>query len=211
MAGNITQTSIANRALQLLGYEPISSIHDNNRGARAINRAYIPVLYSELRSNFWNFAIMRATLTASTTQPSFGKANYFPLPPDFLDLCMPDQITTYNFGAVPNVPNNSPAYQDYQIENMGNNTLAIASNMPGPLYIRYISSSVTENVFDVCFAEAFAASLAMEICEELTQSNSKIATASKMYDDAIEKAKQRNAFEMKAVVPPVDRYITVRM
>ena len=210
MPVNITQTTIANRALQLLGYKPIASLNDNDRGARAINRAYTSVLYAELRNNFWNFSIQRAVLTASATQPLFGKANYFPLPPDFLDLCMPDQITTYNFGAIPNIPNNSPAYQDYQIEN-ANGTLAIASNMPGPLYIRYISSNVTENLFDTCFAEAFAASLAMEVCEELTQSNTKMQTAEKMYDDALERAKKRNAFEMKPVESPVDRYITVRM
>ncbi len=211
MAVNITQTSIANRALQILGYEPISSIQENSRGARAINRAYYPVLYAELRQNFWNFSIKRAILAASSTQPLFGKANYYPLPADFLDLAMPDQITTYNYGAIPNVPNSSPAYEDYQIENMGNNTLAIASNMSGPLYIRYVSSNVSEGNFDHLFSESFAASLAMEVCEELTQSNSKMAMAQQMYTEAIEMAKKRNSFEMKPVEAPVDRYITVRM
>lgn len=213
MASTTTQTTIANRALQLLGYQSISSISDNDRGAKALNRAYYSVLYAELRQNFWNFAIKRAILAASATTPLFGKANYFPLPPDFLDLCAPDQINSWNWGVAPTIPPNPPAYNDYQIENMttAGDTLAIASNEAGPIYIRYISSAVQENIFDASFAEAFAASLAMEVCEELTQSNSKIATAEKMYDDAIQKAKQRNAFEMKPVASPVDRYITVRM
>lgn len=211
MASTTTQTSIANRALQLLGYESISSIQDNNRGARAVNRAYYTVLYSELRSNFWGFSIKRAIIAASATQPLFGKANYFPLPPDFLDLCAPDQINTVNYGPMSTSPNGTLVPNDYQIEAMDDGTVAIASNMASPLYIRYISSSVKEAAFDPCFAEALAASLAMEICEELTQSNTKMATAEKMYEDAIEKAKKRNAFEMKPVESPPDRYLTVRM
>ncbi|MEO8837539.1 MAG: hypothetical protein ABI351_02375 [Herbaspirillum sp.] len=211
MASTTTQTSIANRALQLLGYQSIGSINDNDRGARAVNRAYYSVLYSELRANFWNFSIKRAILSAAATQPLFGKNNYFILPPDFLDLAMPDQITTYNYGAVPNVPNLPAVSQDFTIEAYDDSTVAIASNMDSPLYIRYVSSSIKEAIFDVCFAEALSASLAIEICEELTQNSTKIQTAAKMYDDAIEKAKKRNAFEMRPVESPVDRYITVRL
>lgn len=211
MASNITQTSIANRALQLLGYKPIGSLNDNDRGARAVNRAYYPILYSELRSNFWNFSIKRAILSAAETQPLFGKNNYYILPPDFVDLAMPDQIATYNYGRVPNVPGIPADQTDYQIEAFDNSTLAITSNIGSPIYIRYVSSAINECIFDVCFAEALSVSIAMEICEELTQSNSKIATASKMYDDAIEKAKKRNAFEMKPIESPIDRYLTVRL
>ncbi len=133
------------------------------------------------------------------------------MPADFLDLASPDQTTTYGYGSVPNVPNIPADQTDYQIEAYDNSTVAIASNISSPLYIRYVSSAINEAIFDVCFAEAFAASLAMEVCEELTQSNSKAATASKMYDDAIEKAKKRNAFEMKPIEAPIDRYITVRL
>lgn len=210
MPSNVTQTTIANRALQLLGYEPIASINDNNRGARAVNRAYYSVLYSELRQNFWNFSIQRATLVAAAVPPSFGKDNYFPLPPDFLDLAMPDQVTTFNYANFPVNQNGSLLPNDFQIEN-GNGTLCIASNEVSPLYIRYVSSNTPEAMFDATFAEAFAASLAMEICEELTQSNTKIATSQKMYDDAMEMAKKRNAFEMKPVSAPIDRYLTVRL
>lgn len=209
MASTTTSTSIANRALQLVGYQPIGSLNDNDRGARAINRAYNSVLLEELRSNFWNFAIKRATLSASATAPIFGKTNYFNLPPDFLDLCGPDQKNTSNYGMIPNMPGSYPTYDDFQIEN-NNGTLAIVTDMAAPIYIRYISSQVTENLFDPCFAEAFSAALATDVCEELTQSNSKLANISQMYSDAIEKAKKRNSFESKPIAPPVERWITVR-
>lgn len=211
MASTTTQTTIANRALQLLGYQPINSINDNDRGARAIKRAYYSVLYSELRANFWNFSIKRAILTAAANAPLFGKNNYYILPSDFLDLAMPDQITTYNYGRVPNVPNIPADQTDWQIESYDNSTIAITSNIESPIYIRYVSSDILESIFDVCFAEAFSAALAMEICEELTQSNSKLGNVSKMYDDSIERAKKRNAFEMKPIEAPVDRYLTVRL
>jgi hypothetical protein len=69
---------------------------------------------------------------------------------------------------------------------------------------------VVEGEFDTCFAEAFSALLAAETCEELTQSNTKIQTAAKFYDDAINDAKQRNAFEQRPMNPPIDSWITQR-
>lgn len=210
MPSTVTKTTIANRALQILGYQPIGSLNDNDRGARAVNRAYYPVLYSELRKNFWGFAIKRAQISASATTPLFGKAYYYPLPVDYLDLCEDDQQNVYNFGSI---SDGSAMPTDYQIENFGENgdTLAIASNIAGPIQIRYISSAVTEAIFDSIFAEAFAAAIAENICEELTNSNAKIQTAAKFYDDAIEIAKKRNAFERKPVQPPTDTYILSRM
>ena len=195
----------------MLGYEPVGSINDNSRGARAMNRAYPSVLESELRANFWNFSIQRATLQPSATVPAFGKAFYYPLPPDFLDLAMPDQITTYNFGQIPGVPNIPASDNDYSIENMGNGTLAIASNIAGPQYIRYVSANTPESIFDPCFSECLSASLAVQTSEELTQSNSKKADAEAAYDNSLRRAKQRNAYEMKPTFAPVDRYLTVRL
>ena len=211
MASTTTQTSIANMALQMAGYEPIASLNENSRGARAINRTYQQVLWHELRSNFWNFSIKRATLAAAAITPSFGKNNYYILPPDFLDLAMPDQITTYNYGQIPSVPNVPASQQDYQIEAYDNNTLAIASNLASPIYIRYVSNAINEALFDACFVTAFAAALALEVCEELTQSNSKLANIEKIYDDAIAMAKQRGSFESQPIVAPTDRYLTVRL
>lgn len=212
MPSQITQTSIINRALQIIGYKPVGSIQDNDRGARAMNRAYTPVLLNTLRSNFWNFAIARAVLAASTTQPAFGPANYFNLPGDFLMLAAPDQVSGFAFGAQPAVPNTqtNTTYNDWQIEN-NHGIPAIASSQPAPLYIRYVSSNVTEANFDVSFAEAFSALLAAETCEELTQSNTKLAAIATMYDKAIDNAKKRNAFENIPVRPPIDPYIMCRM
>lgn len=213
MGSTTTQTSIANRALQILGYQTISSIQENSRGAKAMLRAYQPVLLSELRKNYWNFATTRASLNAAAVGPAFGKSNYFPLPGDFLCLAPPDQLYGVSGGGtlagdqilagtpiIAGAPN-----VDWQIE--GNQ---IATNQIGPLNIRYITSSVTESMFDPCFDEAFAAALALMTCEELTQSNTKLASVGQIYDGAIEIAKKRNAFDGRPIQPPTDNFIIAR-
>jgi len=178
-----------------------------------MNRAYTPVLLSELRKNYWNFAIKRISLAADAQGPAFGKSNYFTLPGDFLDLAPPDMVFGVAGGgtlagnqilAGTPIITGSPIL-DWQIE--GNK---IATNQVAPLNVRYISSAVTESMFDACFDEAFSAALAMNTCEELTQSNSKLVAAKAAYDEAIEIAKKRNAFEGRPVQPPTDTFIISR-
>lgn len=203
MAATTTQIQIANRGLQILGYQPISSIQENSRGARAMNRAYQPVLLSELRQNIWRFAIKRIQLAAAATQPVFGPANYYPLPGDFIMLA-PADTNVDDLGSI-----GSGMPRDWQIENSGNG-IAIITNDAAPIDVRYISSNITESMFDVSFAEAFSASLAMETCEELTQSNTKIVTCERFYEKAIQQARKRNAFEVHPAKAPVDSYIRAR-
>ncbi len=202
MASTTTQTTIINRALQILGYKAVGSINDNDRGARAMLRAYYPVLYDELRAHHWNFALRRASLAASATPPLFGKANYFPLPPNFLDLAPLDPTFGANGGGPISGP---PAITDWQIEGD-----QIASDDQAPLQIRFITSDVSESMFDTNFCEAFSAKLAAMTCEELTQSNTKLASAGTIYDRAIERATNRNAFENRPVQPQLDSWISAR-
>ncbi len=203
MGSTTTQTTIANRALQLMGYQSISSLQENSRGAKAMFRAYQPVLQSELRKNYWGFAIRRAVLPADAAPPAFGKANYFTLPPDFLCIGPPDQSYGVNGGGTRTLK--GPPINDWQIEG-----LKIATDQPAPLELRYVSSAVTESMFDPCFDEAFSAALAAMTCEELTQSNSKLQSIEQIYEAAIEIAKKRNAFEGRPVQPPTDSFILAR-
>ena len=208
MANTTSQISICNRALQINGYQPITSITDGSRGARAMLRAYQPVLLRMLRSKFWNFSILRASLTASATTPAFGPAFYYPLPPDYLMMAPPDQKYGVAFGGFISGP---PNVNDYQIEQMpGEGGSAIVSDQASPINIRYVSQNITEGLFDASFAEAFACRLAIETCEELTQSASKKQDAGKLFQDAMDEAKQRNAFEQRPMNPPIDSWITQR-
>jgi hypothetical protein len=210
LGSTTTQTTIVNRALQLLGYKAIGSITDNDRGAKAMNRAYYPTLESTLRSNYWSFAVTRAVLPALATAPAFGKANYFATPADYIMIAPADANQNYQFNAIPMVPVKLNAYNDWQIE-MFNGQIVIASDQPAPLQLRYISSNVTESMFDPMFSEGLSACLAMATCEELTQSNTKLADAKAAYAAAMDTAKKRNAFEGQPEQPPVDPWILARM
>lgn len=178
-----------------------------------MNRAYQPVLLSELRKNYWNFSIKRASLPQDAVGPIFGKSNYYTLPPDFLDLAPPDMVFGVSGGgtlAGNQILSGTPIITgspivDWLIE--GNK---IASNQVAPLNIRYVSSAVTESMFDPCFDEAFAAALAVMCCEELTQSNTKFSNLAQVYEAAIEMAKKRNAFEGRPTQPPTDSYVLAR-
>lgn len=194
MAATTTKIGIINRGLQLLGISQINSLDSNDRGAKAMRAAYDSIFLAELRANLWNFSIRRANLTASPTPPLFGKYFSYPLPGDFLFLA-PEETT---FGL--------PMPRDYNIE--GQNVI---SSLSSPLSVRYVSSNITENMFDVLFAEAFSTSLAEATCEELTNSNTKVQAIQARYLKLIGDAKKRNAIENAPVKSPLASTIAVRI
>lgn len=199
-----TQTSICNRAIQLVGGDSITSITENSRSARALNTAYHPVKERLLAAYPWSFAIRRASLAASATPPSFGFANAFPLPVDYLTLLPPDPFNVLSGNLSP-IFASAGDQIDWTIESG-----LILTNDGSPLDIRYVSKDVNESQFHPLFAEAFSADLAFEVCEQLTQSNTKKADCAKAYDDTIELAKNRNAFEKQPARPPLDSWISLR-
>ena len=64
-----TFVSISNRALTFLGAQPITSLEDDTKEARACNRMFEQSRNQVLRGHAWNFAIKRASLAANTTAP----------------------------------------------------------------------------------------------------------------------------------------------
>lgn len=187
-----SKVEIANRALQQLGAKRIVSLTDDSTNARAVNAAYEPVKLAELRKHPWNFAIKRAQLAASSTDPLFTKSTSFPLPSDFIRLLSPDPEVNYND-------------IDWQVEGQ-----YIVTNDDAPLNIRYIYDVTDPNQMDATFREAFAMKLAEALAEELTQSNAKKADAREAYKEAIADAKRMNAMESVAQDPPEDSWITSR-
>lgn len=183
---------ICNSALQKLGAKAIASLSENSVNARACVTAYDSSRLSELRNHYWNFARKRAVLAASATAPLFDRTNAFPLPADFLTLVPPDFDRNFND-------------RQWQIE--GNQILC--DDVP-PLRIIYIADITDPNLMDANFRDALSARLAIEMCEQLTQSNSKIQTCAAAYKEAINKAKRANAFQNVPADAPEDTYITAR-
>ena len=105
---------------------------------------------SLLQSYPWNFAIKLASIAVDGTAPAWGYDRRYLLPTDFLNLL-----------SIKEDP-------DYRIIGKYIHTDASA-----PLKIKYTARIESAGQFDPLFAEALAATIAVEICEVLTQSNTK--------------------------------------
>jgi hypothetical protein len=194
-----SSTSIANRALQMVGASTIMTLADNSPEARAANNCYDACRRAELRAHRWNFARQRALLAASATPPAFGYSYAFPLPVDCLY-----------------VPLTRDWASDWDLE--GRTILTNAGNSPGSanppagtvLALAYIADVEDTTLFDPLFCEALAARMAVEMVERLTQSNQKAADMQNKYKFAIAQAASANAFEQLAQDPPEDDWIAAR-
>lgn len=187
-----SKVEICNLALQKLGARAIVSLSEDSRNARACNLAYESCKKAELRDHTWNFAIERATLAADATAPEWGRDNAFELPSDFIRLLAP-------------YPEDKVEDLDYQIEGT-----KIYTDESAPLYIRYVKNVTDTATFDDLFVQVLACRLAMEICEEITQSTQKLQNIMSMYESSISKAKKTNALEKPKQSWPDNSWITCR-
>lgn len=189
MASNV---QIANRCLQHLGATRISDLEEDSVNARAVNAAFESVKLKILRKHTWSCATKRTTLAALAAAPSFGKTTQYQLPSDFVRLLPPDPKFVYND-------------HDWQIEGR-----KLLTNDTGVLNLRYVYNVTDPNEMDPLFREAFSLELALDLCEELTQSNTKKKQLKEDRNDTIADAKRVNAIERPALEPPEDTWVTVR-
>ena len=188
---------ICNRALQLLGASRIVSLSDASVNARACNNAYDPVRRAELRANNWNFSIKRARLPVSGVAPAFGRTNAFPLPTDYLRL-------------LPPYPEDNLNSRDWLIEQHESQRCVLTDDS-APLDVRYVADVTDPNLMDALFQESLAYAMAAAMCEELTQSNSKLEAVTGGYQFKVAEAKRVNAIENVPTVPVEDTWVTVRV
>lgn len=184
----VSKTEVANRALSKLGEERVSNIETTNtKAARTINTMYDIVRDAVMQSAPWNFAIKRASLAEDATAPAWGYDNRFSVPSDMLSL-----LSIYN----------DP---DYQIE-----AGYILTDEGAPLKIRYIYRAESEGTWSPMFIEAFAARLAYESCEAITESNTKKDGLLRDYNLALQAAYAADAIENPADSLPEDEWLEAR-
>lgn len=182
-----SKTEIANRALQLLGDQPVLDITDNNKRAKACDRAYDPVRRAELRKNAWNFAKRRVVLAPDTAAPAFGATYQYTAPADLLRILRDIDRRDWE-------PEGGKILTD-----------------DGPsINLRYIADATDAAAFDALFAEMLSASIAMSICETITGSSTKLQDAQRAYGEALAEAKKLNAFEQPAQGFPADDWLLAR-
>ena len=188
-----SQTDICNQALVKVGASRITSLSDDTRQARTLNAIYAVKRDAELAANPWTFAIKRASIPASSIAPTFGWARAFPLPSDYLAMVeVGEDYTFYN--------SNTGAL--FAIETDANGGVAILTDQTSPLNIRYIYRVATAGLFSPLFVESLACRLAAEICEELTQSQSKKEALWKERTQAVREARRINAIEQPPRINP---------
>ncbi|MBA1364044.1 hypothetical protein [Burkholderia gladioli] len=181
--------SICNRALTKLGANRITSLDDNVKGARVMSSMYDSVRRAEIRSHRWSFALARTSLPALSAAPAWGFKLQYQLPADFLRLDQLEMIFAW-FGDLYRWSSANFDTALYAVEGG-----KILTNLPAPLNVRYARDINDPNLFDATFEESLACKLAIEACEDLTQSSTKKGDVKAEYDDAIKSAIRVNAIE----------------
>lgn len=184
-----SETGIANRALQRLGAARITALDDTSTtNSRACNVAYEPLRDALLRAHPWSFAIARASLAADSTAPAFGPAYQYAWPTTAMRILLPKDHTL-----------------DWIVEGR-----FILSDWTAPLEVRYISKVEDPNTMDPLFREALSCWMAFEMCEELTQSNTKKAALREDLNTILAEARRTNAIEKIATDSPDGSWDTGR-
>jgi|AP82_1055514.scaffolds.fasta_scaffold20863_2 hypothetical protein len=179
---------ICNRALQKLGASPITALTEDSRNARACNASYEIIRDAELRKHPWSCATSRVQLAPDTATPAFGVDYQYSLPSDFLRILPGNKIT------------------DWQIEGR-----KLLTDDGITLDLRYVKRVTDPNEFDALFINLLATRLAFELCEIITQSNTKKDFLMKDYEFSILEAKRSNAIERVSAESPEDSWITARL
>lgn len=192
-----SNVAIANLALQKLGASRIESLTEDHPNARSMNAVFELVRDAELRRYTWNFAKRRASLAADASDTAWGNWNRYSLPNDFLCLIRDDES-----GYAP----------DWRIESGAEGEGAfIVTADAAPLDFPYIARITDPNQLDPLFIDAFACKLALQTCQEITQSVTKKADVKDEYDTAIAEARRVNAIEKPAQEFPEDEWLTARL
>lgn len=164
---------ICNLGLAKLGDEQITSLTEDKKSARLCNLVYEPLRDSVLRDHFWNFAVDRVALAASTDTPAYDFTTKFALPDDFLRLIDTNLVDDAVF----------------KVE--GKFLLTNSDSVS----IRYVKRVTDPNQFDWMFIEALAARIAAELAIAITDSRVLSLDLFNLYATKIMEAKTADAQE----------------
>ena len=200
MASNV---EIANSALTKLGASRITALTDNVKAAREINAIFELRRDYLLRTHNWSFAMTRASLPALDETPSWGYTTLYQLPTDCLRV-----VQVNDTWVVPGLADytSGPDSEPYKITGR-----RIETDIGAPLKLRYIKRVTDPAQFDAAFVEVFASDLADQVCEALTQSNTKREATRAVLRQSLLEAVRSNAIELPPEAIPDDSWILSRL
>lgn len=176
-----TSISICNEALSMIGAKTIQSFDENSENARRCASIYGSTRKALLRLHPWSFAKKRVQLSPVTTHQSFGYANAFPLPADFVRI-----IDT--------------GVQEYEVE--GRYILCNANLVN----LVYVSDNDNEDTWDSLFVECMALYLVNKIAKAITGSQAESDSAWQKLQNTLKQARAINGQERPAQDFAADYY-----
>ena len=179
---------IVNRALTLLGVDPINSLSDTSKAASTANRIYNDTRSAVFRAHPWNCLVKRAALPLDAATPLYGFNYQFVLPADYLRL-LGIQDTTGR----------------YSIENR---KILYDSNT---LNISYIALVTDVPSYDTLLVDTLAARLAADLAHPLLQTQQSMESMWQLYELKLREAKLINAQENQQDVLDTDYWLNSRL
>jgi hypothetical protein len=169
-----SQIEIINRAIILLGAEPITSLSEGTVQQVAATSQWDTTRKSLLRDHPWNFAIKQSTLSPVAGVSHVGYIHAFKIPSDSLRI-----LTVAQNGTNVDFRNRS-------------NYLFTNSN---PVTVDYIYDEADPIYWDALFVNVFAYKLASDIGYALTKSQTSANAMYELYERALKKARYVDSSE----------------
>lgn len=166
---------ICNRALDLIGQPPITSLTDASKAASACNRNYPLSRDAVLSSYPWNSAVKRASLAALVSAPAYGYARQFQLPADCLRVLDSDG--------------------DLDGATWRREGRVLLTDEASPLRIRYVAQITDTTLFDPMLVEAIASHLAAAIAFQVAGSGEMQQRMLALHAQTIREARAMDARE----------------
>ena len=144
---------ICNGAMQLLGERLIVSLTENSKAARECNASWDRIRRATIRLQPWNSTTTRKTIPKLTTVPAYDWDVEYQLPSDCLAVFEID---------------GADSSDEWRIEGR-----KLLCDLGAPLGIMYGRDESDSQIVDPLLVEVLSMTMAVELCETLTQSNSK--------------------------------------
>ena len=149
----LSEVQICNLALGWLGAELITSLQDDNEGAKLCNANYASARDAVLESAQWSFAIQRRVLTPVVEEPEFTWGQKFLIP-----------VNSIRILKVISNPSNPEVSTSWAKE--GNFIVADQEK----LYMIYLARITDTALFTAQFTQALAQRLAADLAIPITES-----------------------------------------
>jgi len=173
-----SKLEVYNQALVIIGDSPLLVLDGTTIQERRLNRFYDSNRKSFIEQHRWKFASTRAQLTRNAVAPAFGWKYAYDKPVDNLRLLNVFDGPDYKYDC---------GLPDIIHEQERGQVLTDAEEV----YVLYLID-VAPEAFPETAARALAANLAVEVCIEITELQSKLDTAERTLDKRLKSARYLN-------------------